>query len=260
VPPAAASPLALALGAAGIAVGALVKGAVGAGFPVIAAPIVASFVDPQTTIVAVSVPGLFMNLLQLKGDEPLRDILARHARFLAAALLFTALGAYLVRRLDPNLVRLALGLVVLGWLALQFVKVRLVLTPARERWAAPLLGAANGFVGGVTTIFFPLLAIYLLGLGLDRRRFVQAISLLFTMQQLVQLGTLLAAGAFTPPRLLYALAVCIPTGVGFAIGQWLGPRINQARFLAAVRVVLLVAALQLVYRGAAALIRAAQVV
>jgi uncharacterized membrane protein YfcA len=246
----AASPLAVALGALGLAFAAFLKGAVGVGFPVVAAPIIASLVDPQTTIIAVSVPGLLMNLMQLRGEDALRVIVARHARFLAAAAVSTALGAYLVASLDPNLVRLGLGLVVLVWLGLQYVKVPIVLTPSRERWAAPLLGAANGFVGGVTTVFFPILAIYLLGLGLDRRRFVQSISLLFALQQVVQLGALVAAGGVSGTRLGQGLLIAAPVLVGFPLGLRAQGRLDHARFLAIVRVILLAAALQLVYRGA----------
>lgn len=225
------------------------KGALGVGFPVIAAPILASFVDPQTTVVAVSVPGFFMNLFQLSGDEPLLAIIRRHARFLAVAALVTPLGALLVKRLDPGVIRLVLGLVVLGWLGFALVRVPLVLTPARERWAAPLLGALNGLIGGSTSIFFPVLAIYLIGLGLEKRRFVQAISLIFALQQLIQLGALAAIGSMTGARMLYTLAVAVPGAVGFALGQWSQRRIGHVRFMRGVRILLAITALQLVYRG-----------
>ncbi|HEY8368070.1 MAG TPA: TSUP family transporter, partial [Thermodesulfobacteriota bacterium] len=125
----ATSPAAAALGAVGLAFAAFVKGAIGAGFPVIAAPIVASFVDPQTTIIAVSVPGLAMNLLQLSGGERLVGIVRRHLPFLVVAVASTTVGALLVRRLDPDVIRVALGLVTLGWLALGLFKVSVAITP-----------------------------------------------------------------------------------------------------------------------------------
>lgn len=221
------------------------------GFPVIAAPILASFVDPQTTVVAVSVPGFVMNLFQLSGDERLVAILRRHAAFVVTALVFTPLGAFLVKRLDPGVIRVVLGLVTLGWLGLAVFKVSVALTPARERWAAPLLGAANGIIGGATSIFFPILAIYLLGLGLEKRRFVQAISCIFTLHQVIQLAALALLGSMTGPRLLYTLAVAVPGAIGFALGQWSQQRIDQVRFMRAVRLLLAVTALQLVYRGLA---------
>ncbi len=217
----------------------------------IAAPILASFVDPQTTVVAVSVPGFVMNLFQLSGNDRLVTILRRHLAFLVTAAVFTPVGALLVKRLDPGVIRVVLGLVTLAWLGLALVKVSVVLTPARERWAAPLLGAANGLVGGATSIFFPILAIYLLGLGLEKRRFVQSISCLFALQQAIQLGALALFGSMTAPRLLYTLAVAVPGAIGFALGQRSQRRIDQVRFMRAVRVLLAVTALQLVYRGLA---------
>lgn len=190
-----------------------------------------------------------MNLFQLQGDERLTAIIRRHAVFLTVAALFTPVGALLVRWLDPDAARLVLGLVVLAWIGLGAVKVQVAITPARERWAAPLLGAANGIIGASTSIFFPILAIYLIGLGLDRRRFVQSISLIFLLQQVIQLGTLGLAGAMTGPRLLYVLAVAVPGAIGFALGQWAQRRIDHARFMRGVTLLLAVTALQLVYRG-----------
>ncbi len=196
-----------------------------------------------------SVPGFVMNLFQLGGDDRLTTIIRRHAAFLTAAVAATPVGALLVRRLDPNDIRLVLGLVVLAWLGLALVKLPLALTPARERWAAPLLGAANGIIGGATSIFFPIVAIYLIGLGLEKRRFVQSISCIFALQQVIQLAALAAFGAVTAPRLAYTLAVAVPGAAGFALGQWSQRRIDHARFLRAIRVLLAVTALQLVYRG-----------
>lgn len=192
-----------------------------------------------------------MNLLQLEGDEPLAAIVRRHAVFLGAAAVFTPVGALLVKRLDPDDIRLVLGLVVLAWIGLALIKVPVVIGPARERWAAPFLGAANGVIGGATSIFFPVLAIYLMGLGLEKRRFVQAISLIFALQQVIQLAALAAYGSITAPRLLYVLAVGVPGAIGFALGQWSSRRIDQGRFMRGVRVLLVVTALQLVYRGLA---------
>lgn len=192
-----------------------------------------------------------MNLLQLSGGERLVGIVRRHLPFLVVAVASTTVGALLVRRLDPDVIRVALGLVTLGWLALGLFKVSVAITPARERWAAPLLGALAGVIGGATTIFFPIMAIYLLGVGVDRRQFIKAISSIFALLQIVQLGALAVFGAMTGPRLLYALAVSVPCALGFALGQVSQRRLDQARFMRAVRLLLAATALQLVYRGLA---------
>jgi uncharacterized membrane protein YfcA len=55
---------AIALAALGIIFAAFVKGVAGIGFPVIGAPIAALFLDPQTTVVAITIPAFLMNVTQ----------------------------------------------------------------------------------------------------------------------------------------------------------------------------------------------------
>lgn len=239
------------MGAVAVAFAGFVKGALGVGFPLLATPVLASLVDPQTTVIAISVPAFLMNLFQLKGDDPVAAVLARHARFLAGALAGTVAGALVLKALDPDRLRLGLGLLVFTWIGLTSVRLPFTLTPSRERWVATPVGAVNGLVGGATGIFFPLLAIYLISLGVERRRFVQSISLLFAVQQSVQLAAAAAVGIVTWPRLAYALAVCVPVAAGFVLGWWAQGRIDQDRFRKLIRAILVVTALQLVYRGLA---------
>ncbi|HWP35765.1 MAG TPA: sulfite exporter TauE/SafE family protein [Thermodesulfobacteriota bacterium] len=246
-----AAPAALLIGALTIAFAGFVKGTVGSGFPLLATPVLAAVVDPQTTVVAISIPAFVMNLLQLKGDEPVGRLLVRHRRFLGPAALGTLGGAYLLKTLDPAVLRIGLGLLVLGWVGITSVRLPVAMPPARERWLAPLLGLFNGLIGGASGIFFPLLAIYLLALGLSKRAFVQAISLAYSLQQAVQLAAAAAIGLVTLPRLAVALAVSVLGAAGFALGWLAQGRIHEARFRQLVRLLLVVSALQLLYRGAA---------
>ena len=60
------------LAALGIACAAFVKGVTGMGFPVLGAPIAALFLDPQTTVVAITIPAFVMNIVQaLQGGVSL---------------------------------------------------------------------------------------------------------------------------------------------------------------------------------------------
>ncbi len=234
-----------------VAFAAFVKGALGVGFPILATPVLASLVDPQTTVVAISVPAFLMNLFQLNGEDSLAAVALRHFRFISGAAGGTLAGAMLLKTLDPATLRLVLGLLVLFWLGLTGIRIPLTLSPAAERWLAAPLGAVNGLIGGATGIFFPILAIYLLALGIEKRRFIQSISFLFLLQQSVQLVTAAAVGIITGPRLAYALAVCLPVALGFATGLRAQRRIDPGVFRQLIRWILVITALQLVYRGLA---------
>ncbi len=61
------------LGALAVALAAFVKGTLGVGFPILATPVLASLVDPQTTVIAVSVPAVLVNLFETRPAGSARD-------------------------------------------------------------------------------------------------------------------------------------------------------------------------------------------
>ena len=54
----------------------------------------------------------------------------------------------------------------------------------QEPWLGPPIGFVSGVIGGMSTLFGPLLAVYVVGLKLPRDDFVKAISLLYLIAAL----------------------------------------------------------------------------
>jgi uncharacterized protein len=242
-------PVALTLAAMGIIVAAFVKGATGIGFPVIGAPIAALFLDPQTTVVAITLPAFLMNVIQtIQGGVSLalvRRFLPTLLVLVPAAVGGTALLAYV----PGSLLVLILGVIVTAYAVISLWHPRLVLPPAYERWAGISAGLCAGVIGGATSIFSPPLVMYIAALQLPKAAFVSAVSMCFLGGQIPQLVSLVGFGLLTAPRLGVAALFCVLSAVGFLLGLRLQRHISQTRFAQMVLITLLVVGLSLLRTG-----------
>jgi uncharacterized protein len=239
----------LALAAVGIIFAAFVKGVTGLGFPVIAVPVVAQFLDPQTTVVAISIPTFLMNIIQvIQGDASLATV-RRFLPLMVCAIPASIIGTAILATASGALITGILGIIVTVYTTLSLLRVRLVIPPARERQIGVIVGLCSGLMGGATGMFSPPLIIYMTALQLPKATFVSAISLCFIAGQVPQLVSLLRYQLMTGPRLSMAALCCLVGAGGFLAGMCLQHAISQQLFAKVVLVVLLLVGLNLLRVG-----------
>jgi hypothetical protein len=242
-------PLALLYVLIVVSFGAFVKGFAGFGLPLIAVPLLAQVLDPRTVVVTFAIPTLVSNLVVLvQGNVP-RAAVRRARPFLLPLLAGAVAGAALLPALDAQLVSLVIGLAALLFGLLSLVRVQLPLTPRHERVASPVLGAACGVLGGATTIYAPLAALYFQALRYDKWAFVYVLSLLFLAATTVQILVFAALRLYRPELVLGGLLLCLPIAVGTRLGLWLHRRVSASWFRQAVLVLVLLSSFQLIARG-----------
>ena len=117
-----------------------------------------------------------------------------------------------------------LGVVTLGFVALNARGSRLQVPAGWEPWLSPPVGLAAGFLGGVTNVPGTLLVIYFHALGMDKYEFVRSVALCFMTYKLIQLGAVAYYGLLTWP-VLGASAALTVLGLG---AFWLGLRVQDA--------------------------------
>jgi len=238
-----------ALAAVGIIFAAFVKGVTGLGFPVIGIPIAAQFLDPQTTVVAISIPAFLMNLIQaLQGGISLAMV-RRFMLTMVCLIPGAIIGTALLAKVPAALITGILGFIVTQYAALSIWRLRLVLQPSQERQAGVVVGLCGGIIGGATGMFSPPLVMYLTALRLNKEAFVAAVSLCFIAGQIPQLLSLMGFHLITVPRLGMAALFCLLSAVGFLVGLRLQRSISQRVFAKGVLVMLLVVGLNLIRIG-----------
>lgn len=111
---------------------------------------------------------------------------------------------------------LEIAVVVFPTIAFFWAKFRI--GPQQEIWAAPIIGALAGIIGGLLTLSGPPLMIYLTCLRLPKDEFVVAISQMFLTASVGLALGLLIFGITQPSELAVSAAACVPV----LIGMWLG--------------------------------------
>jgi uncharacterized membrane protein YfcA len=226
----------------------MIKGAIGFGFPLVAVPLLSLLLSPRVAIPVVAIPTLLSNVLVIRGigwrvqDPRLWDLLVGIATG-------TAVGAVLLRRLDPRLAAALIGAVALCYAAATALRLTVRIPPASVRPAGPIVGLAAGLLGGATGISSPILAVYLHLLGLDKRGFVFWITMTFFVVNVVQIAAYLRIGLYPHPVLMLALAMCAPMVAGTLLGLALHRRLDAMTFERIVLGLVFVAALNLLARG-----------
>jgi uncharacterized protein len=241
--------LALALVLLAVGFAGFVKGFVGFGFPLISVPIVALITDPRTAVIAISIPTILSNVVVLVQGKAPGPELRRALPFIVPLVASALLGASLLPRLDPRLLAGIIGVVSVAFSLLSLVRVKLSLTPAQERVASPVCGVLCGVLGGATTIYGPLVAIYFQALRYDKWPFVYVISVIFLVGTLAQNVVFVTMQLYRPEMVLYGLAACVPMLLGVQLGIHVQRRVSLPIFQWAVLAVVLVSGLNLIARA-----------
>jgi uncharacterized membrane protein YfcA len=237
--------LSMVLAAVGMIFAAFVKGVTGLGFPIIAAPIAAQFLDPQTTVVVVSIPAFLMNIVQALQGGASWAAVRRFLPVMSCAIPASVVGTAILATAPQALITGILGAIVTVYAILSLWHVRLAIPPARERQIGAVVGLCSGLIGGATSMFAPPVIIYMTALQVSKATFVSGISWCFMAGQIPQLVSLMVYQLMTSPRLSLAALCCLVGAGGFLAGMRLQHAISQQVFAKAVLAVLLLVGLNL---------------
>jgi uncharacterized protein len=238
--------MALALGAGG-----LVKGATGMGMPIVALPILATFLSVQHAVALLVFPLLVSNVWQ---TWRFRSEL-RHADFLPALLLGggigIALGTLLIASLPERSLSLAVGVVVCAYVALRLFKPDFVVSQALGRALAAPMGFSAGLLQGATGMGGPIGGTFIHAMRLQRTVHLGALSAMFLLFTVVQIPALAFVGLLTWHVALESVFAVIPAMLMVPVGSWIAERVGPAAFDRMMLALLTVIALQLLVRNLA---------
>ncbi len=238
----------------GVVVGAFlaagtVKGVLGIGLPMIAVPLIASVTGPAHAIALASVPVVISNAWQAFHGGHVRDCVRRFWPMLTGVIAGAVVGVQILATFDQQFVSGILGIVLVVFTGLQAMPRSLTLDARGERWLGPPFGLVGGVLGGMSSLFGPLLILYLVALRMPKDVFVAAVALLFFTGSLPLFLGLVAHGILSPQQIVLSALSSLPVIAGLAIGRRLRRHVPQALFEKALFVILIVIGLNLVRRA-----------
>lgn len=190
----------LLIAAAALALGGIVKGATGAGAPVVAVPVLAMLYDVPFAVAVFTVPNFLSNIWQgwtMRAHQ-------RDPRFTAAFAIAGAAGAgvgsVLLANLPSEALTLTVAAAVFVYLAFRIATPGWVLPFDRARPFAPLAGFAGGVLQGAAGVSAPISISFLNAIRLPKPEFIATISVFFMAMSAVQIPLLASLGILTWDR------------------------------------------------------------
>lgn len=231
-----------------IAGAAMVKGAIGFGFPLVSIPLLSAIIGPRAAVPVIAVPTLLSNFIMVSRGSATRA--STHLLLALAGLAVgTLAGAAVITALDPRWLSVLVGVVTLGYVLATAFRLTALVPEAAGRRAAPVVGLAAGLLGGATGIFAPLLASYLHLLRMGKREFIFWITMMFFVSNIVQVVSYAHLGLYAGQVLLLALIGCVPMAIGTWSGMALQDRLDPEVFGRIVLGIVFIASLNLLVRG-----------
>ncbi len=229
---------------------AVVKGTTGLGFSTSALPLLALTVGVKAALPLLIIPSLASNAMVMRRAGHFIEMLRRFAWLYVLAPVGIAGGLALLNQVDGATAGAALGIVLVVYSLFVWRTRRLQLPIALERPLAPIIGAATGAINGLTgSQVMPLLP-YLMALGLDPRRLVQATNISFTLSSLVMAFGLMQIGLMTAETAAISVLGLLPVYIGIALGTRIQARLSASAFHRAIVILLGLSGLILVLRPA----------
>lgn len=229
-------------------VASYVKGTTGMGFPLIATPMVALLVDVRTTYALLLMPNILMDVVQIVRGEFPWELWRRLAPLFGTTVVGVFLGTKIFITIPERAVLLALAGMILLFLASTRMRFDLRVPPRWEVWLGPVTGFVGGVLNGVTNVFSPVGALYLLALQFEKRDFVRAIASIFLVAKVSQLAAMSRWGLYTLTLLQWSAALTAVALGAFWAGLKTQDRVRQETFTRILHLFLAGMALLFVYR------------
>ncbi len=225
------------------------KGGFGSGAAFAATPLLALILEPGAAI------GLMLPLLMLMDVTALRPYWRRWDLPTALVLIVgaapgVALGALLYRLANPDVFRLLIGLIAIGFVAYRLARSRGYIVRAKQPMGTRtgiFWGIIAGFTSFISHAGGPPAAVFLLSRDLDKLRFQATTVLVFWAINLMKFLPYAALGIFSQKSLLADLYLA-PFAI---IGIWAGVRLHrlipEQAFFALTYIFLMITGVKLIF-------------
>lgn len=230
--------------------GGTVKGVLGIGMPLVAVPVMAYVVPVPVAISLVSVPIVASNALQMFQGAGAAAAVRRFWPLMASLVIGILVGARLLASLNPERLYLALGGMLLAFVAANVVSLRHVRVGARaERVAQPVVGLIAGLAGGLSSFYGPPVIMFMVTLRLTKEVFIPSMATIYLCGSVPLYASLSVYRILGLREAALSVICLVPVFAGLIIGRRIRDRLAQDTFRHLVMGMLVVIAVDLIRRG-----------
>lgn len=201
-----------------------VHGSLGIGFPMIATPLIAVFLDVRLAILMTLVPTMTVNVATIAGGSDQMRSIKDYSPLFIGTIAGSIIGAWMLAVMDPAPFRLALAFLIILYL------ITGIKSPALAQWLPHHnqavmcgFGLAAGISGGITNVMVAILIVYFLSQSMTRSKMLPIFNICFLLAKIIQMAILSFAGWVTLD-LIYQSVLPAAAALG---GLWAGMRIGR---------------------------------
>ena len=225
----------------------IVKGFLGIGLPAAAMGLLTLIISPTEAISLLWLPILFTNIFQYGRARNKREIVMTYKWFAAAIFCSIFLTSLFINDYPTALLTVAIGIAMVVFSLNLLFGLSLPVGPGRG-WQVGV-GIVSGVLGGLSSIWSPPVAMYLMARNTPKDMFIGTTGFLFLAGCLPLGAGLVISGLITWPVIVKSLLGLLMTLTGFRIGEILRERISQDRFRQIVLVAFLIMGGRLIATG-----------
>jgi len=230
-----------------LAAGGVLKGATGAGAPVIAVPALAMMFDVRFAVVVMMVPNLLTNVLQAWRFRKTRMPGPFIWTFAIAGAVGAIVGTVMLAIFPADYLSLLVAFGVFAYIAARLARPDWVVgRPLAERLSIPV-GLTAGIMQGASGVSAPVSLTFLNAMRLERPVFISTVSIFFVAMTLTQVPTLAAAGIMTWHGLAISFAAMLPILMFMPVGSALAQRLSKETFDRVILAFLAALAIKIIY-------------
>ena len=206
----------------------IIKGFLGIGLPPAAMVMLTLVIETPVAISLLTLPIIFTNLFQYLGCESRIEIAKKYWLFgmsIMASIFFTSL---FIMSFPKSIISVAIGFAMISFSLSQMFGAKISFGTSSIWHVA--MGMFAGILGGLSSIWSPPVAMYLLARNVSKAEFIGATGFLFLAGSVPLAIGLSFAGVLTIDTILHSLMGLIVVLVGFWVGEQLQARVQQDTF------------------------------
>ena len=229
------------------ALGGILKGATGAGAPIITIPVMAALYDVRIAVIIMVIPNLLTNIGQLYQFR--KTILPRFftISFALGGGIGAFLGTILLVNLPIKILTLSVASIVIIYILLKLIVPSWKLNYIKAKKLVFLMGAGGGILQGSAGLSAPISITFLNSMKLERNQFIPTISVYFGVMSIFQMPTLYYYDFLNLETIIMS---CISTIVLMAFmpfGSWIAKSVSKDSFDKITLILLGFIALRIIY-------------
>ena len=229
------------------ALGGILKGATGAGAPIVTIPVIAAFYDVRVAVIIMVIPNLLTNIGQIYQFRKTILPFFFTVSFAVGGGIGAFVGTILLAKLSIKILTLSVAFIVIIYIFLKLIVPSWKLMYEKATKLVFILGVAGGVLQGTAGLSAPISITFLNAMKLERNQFIPTISVYFGVMSIFQMPTLYYYDFLNFEIIIASLISTIVLLCFMPIGSWIAKSVSKENFDKITLILLAFIAVRIIY-------------